>query len=316
MKDKITVGLAQISPIWLNREATSAKIAKYIDEASETGCDIVVFGESLLPGYPFWIENTGGAKFNSDIQKDIFSYYLANGVDIEAGHMKEICSSCKKNGITAVVGIAERAPDRGGHTIYCSLVYIDSSGAVKNVHRKVMPTYEERLVWGQGDGHGLRVNSLHNFTVGALNCWENWLPLVRSSLYSLGEDLHIAIWPGSARHTRDISRFIALESRSFVVSVSGLMSRSDIPADVPSYDVIFSNSPDIMADGGSCVVAPDGSWILDPVVNKQGLSVVTLDYNLVRRERQNLDNSGHYSRPDITNLIIDRTRQSIIKLID
>jgi nitrilase len=316
MRDKIDVALAQISPVWLNREATTEKIIGSINKAADSGCDIVIFGESLLPGYPFWVQNTGGAQFNSDIQKEIFSHYLSNGVDIEAGHLDSIKECCKKGKISAVIGVAERASDRGGHTIYCSLVYIDSTGTITNIHRKVMPTYEERLVWGQGDGYGLRVNKLENFTIGALNCWENWLPLVRASLYGLGEDLHIAIWPGSVRNTVDITRFIALESRSFVVSVSSILSKVDIPKDIPYYDLILNNSPDIMADGGSCVAAPDGTWLLEPVEESEGLFIVTIDHNQVRRERQNLDTAGHYSRPEITNLVVDRTRQKTVRFID
>ena len=127
-----------------------------------------------------------------------------------------------------------------------------------------MPTYEERLSWGTGDGHGLNVFPVGPFKVGGLNCWENWIPLLRSSLYAQGEDLHVAVWPGSPRLTRDITRFMALEGRSFVLSVSGVLSREEIPENMPHRELILASVPETMADGGSCIAAPTGEWIIEP----------------------------------------------------
>ena len=141
---------------------------------------------------------------------------------LEAGHLDAVCTAARTHDLTVVLGIVERAPDRGGHTLYCSVVTIRHDGSIGSVHRKLMPTYEERLCWGPGDGHGLRVHELGAFTLGSLNCWENWLPLARTALYAQGEDLHVAIWPGSRRNTEDITRFIAQEARSFVVSASSV----------------------------------------------------------------------------------------------
>ena len=219
--DTITIGLAQIAPVWLNREQTLVKILEQVQAAAEADCQMVAFGEALLPGYPFWIERTDGAKFNSPVQKEIHAHYMDQAVQIEAGHLDELCEAAKKHHTTVVLGCIERPTDRGGHSLYASLVYIDSHGVIQSVHRKLMPTYEERLTWSPGDGHGLRVHKLGAFTVGGLNCWENWMPLVRASLYGQGEDLHIAIWPGGMHNTHNITRFIAFESRSYVASISG-----------------------------------------------------------------------------------------------
>lgn len=152
--------------------------------------------------------------------------------------------------------------------------------------------------------------------MGGLNCWENWMPLPRAALYGLGEDLHIAVWPGGDHNTKDITRFIARESRSFVVSVSSLMSKSDFSKDTPHLDRILENSPKVLANGGSCVAGPDGEWIIEPVLNKEGLIYQTIDFNRVLEERQNFDSVGHYSRPDVTQLSVNRERQSTIKLTD
>jgi len=314
--DSLTVGLAQIAPVWLNREQTLAKIIEYANLAAKADCSLVAFGEGLLPGYPFWIERTDGAAFNSPMQKEIHAHYLANAVQIEAGHIEPICEAARKHHLAIMLGIIERPDDRGGHSIYASLVYIDSYGAIQSVHRKLMPTYEERLTWAIGDGHGLRTHRLGPFTVGGLNCWENWLPLARAALYGQGEDLHVAVWPGSVCNTEDITRFIARESRSYVLSVSGLMRAADIPAGTPHQAAITAGSEDSFADGGSCIAGPDGEWIVAPVVDEEQLILATLDYERVREERQNFDPAGHYSRPDVLQLTVNRQRQSTIHLED
>ena len=193
------------------------------------------------------------------------------------------------------------------------MVYIDAAGLVCSVHRKLMPTHEERLVWAIGDGNGLRTHKLGPFTVGGLNCWENWLPLPRAALYAQGEDLHVAIWPGSARNTEDITRFIARESRSYVVSVSGLMRREDIDESLPHADLLIESADDVMADGGSCVAGPDGEWVLEPVTGSESLSVVEIDHTRVLEERHSLDVVGHYSRPDVVSLRVNRKRQTTVE---
>jgi nitrilase len=314
--DTITLGLAQIAPVWLKRDATLAKIIDYVERAARQGCRLVVFGEALLPGYPFWVELTNGAVFNSAVQKDIHAYYLEQAVQIEAGHLDSLCAAAARLGIAVMVGCIERPRDRGGYSVYCSCVYIDALGQIQPVHRKLMPTYEEHLTWSPGDGHGLRTHRLDAFTVGGLNCWENWMPLSRAALYAQGEDLHVAIWPGNVRNTDDLTRFIAKEGRLFSVAVSGLMRREDFPADTPHLDLILAHCPALLANGGSCIAGPDGQWIVEPAVSDEVLLVATLDQRAVRRERQNFDLAGHYGRPDVTRLVVNRSRQGIATFED
>lgn len=311
----LTVGIAQIAPVWLNRDQTLAKVVEYVGRAADECCQLVAFSEALVPGYPFWLELTDGARFNSPVQKDIHAHYLSEAVQIEAGHLGLLCRAASKHGIAVIVGCAERAPDRGGHSLYCSLVYVDQRGVVQSVHRKLMPTYEERLTWATGDGHGLRVHQLGAFTVGGLNCWENWMPLARAALHALGEDLHVALWPGSERNTSDITRFVAKEARSYVLSACGLMRKADFPAGTPNLDLILNNSPDLLADGGSCLAGPDGDWVVEPTVGEEKLIIANIDHRRVRAERQNFDPSGHYARPDVTRLIVNRERQSTVTII-
>ncbi len=315
-ENTLTVGLAQIAPVWLQRDATIDKVAGYIARAADEGCDLVVFGEALIPGYPFWVERTDGARFESDLQKRLYAHYVEQAVTIEDGDLDSICKMAADKHIAVYVGTMERAANRGGHSLYCSMVYVDATGKIGSVHRKLMPTHEERLVWAIGDGNGLRTHSVGDFTVGGLNCWENWLPLARAALYGQGEDLHVAIWPGNLRNTEEITRFIAKESRSFVASVSGLMRRSDIGDDLPMAGVLQDTADDIMANGGSCLASPTGEWLLEPETNVESLRLATLDHRVVLQERHSLDTAGHYSRPDVTCLKVNRKRQTTTEFDD
>ena len=312
----LKVALAQISPVWLDKKQTIQKIKNTIEEASKEKAELIVFGEALLPGYPFWIGLTNGAAWNSSVQKEIHAHYVQNSITIEKGELASICNLAKEHRMAIYLGIIERAQNRGGHSIYASLVYINQDGVIKSVHRKLQPTFDERLTWAPGDGHGLQVHPLKNFTVGGLNCWENWMPLPRAALYGQGEDLHVAVWPGSDHNTKDITRFIARESRSFVISVSSLMQKSNFPKETPHFDKIIKNAPDTLVNGGSCIAGPDGEWILEPVINKEGIFYETLDFSRVLEERQNFDVAGHYSRPDITKLHLNRDRQSTVSFED
>ena len=312
----LNLGIVQIAPVWLDKKATTEKIKDYIVQAANQKCELVTFGESLLPGYPFWLSMTHGADFNSQIQKEIHAHYIRNAVQIEKGDLEEIQQLAQQLKIAVYLGTIERAEDRGGHSLYCSLIYIDQKGIIQSVHRKLQPTYEERLSWSQGDGHGLKVHPLKAFHVGGLNCWENWMPLSRTALYAQGENLHVAVWPGAKRNTIDITRFIAQESRSFVVSVCGLMRREDFPLDTPYLDLTLKDAPEMISNGGSCIAAPNGEWIIEPTIDKECLLTATIDFNRVLEERHNFDPSGHYSRPDITKLHVNRERQGLVEFKD
>lgn len=314
--DNLTIALAQIAPVWFDREKTLAKVCERIAEAADNGCDLVAFGEALVPGYPFWLEYSNVTVFNSPFHKEFHAEYLKQAICIERGDLNGVCELAREKQIAVYLGVIERPLDRGGKSVYASLVYIGKNGEIGSVHRKLMPTYDERLTWAIGDGHGLRVHTLGEFTVGGLNCWENWMPLARTALYAQGEDLHVAVWPGSRRNTIDITRFIAKESRSFVASVSGLMRKCDFPSGTPHLETLLANTPEFMADGGSCIAGPDGEWVIEPFCGEEKLLVATIDHKKVREERQNFDAAGHYSRPDVLHLKVNRRRQATAEFDD
>ncbi|MCA8878457.1 MAG: carbon-nitrogen hydrolase family protein [Rhodobacteraceae bacterium] len=314
--ETLTVALAQLAPVWLDRQRTTDKVCDAISEAAARGAALVAFGEAFLPGYPFWLERTGGAAFNSPDQKNMYRHYLQQAVSIADGDLTPVCRQAAQHGISVILGTAERPVDRGGHSIYCTLVHIDARGAIPYTHRKLMPTYDERLTWATGDGYGLRTRRLGAFTLSALNCWENWMPLIRAALYAQGADLHVALWPGGQHITRDITRFVAQEGRLYALSVSGLMRPSDFPPDTPMRDLILRDAPACLADGGTCAAGPDGRWILEPQVGSEAIHIVTLDPARIAEERQNFDPAGHYSRPDVARVEIDRTRQTMARFVD
>jgi nitrilase len=306
----LRVSIAQIAPSLLDRDATTVRIVAAVNEAAAAGSRLVAFGESLLPGYPVWLSRTDGARFDDARQKALHARYLDQAVDLDAGHLDPVRDAARSGSVAVVLGVAERARDRGGHSLFCSCITIAPDGAIASVHRKLVPTYEERLCWSHGDGHGLRAHGfLAPFTLGALNCWENWMPLARAAMHAQGVDLHVALWPGGDVNTRDITRFIARESRSYVLSASALLRHEDIPPATPARDRILAGSSGAMLhNGGSAIAGPDGEWVVEPVVGREAVITVDLEHARVRGERQNFDPSGHYARPDVLRLAVNRER--------
>lgn len=316
MSDTLRIAGAQLAPVWLHRDGTIAKVVQAITDAAAHGIALLAFPEAFVPGYPFWIEHTDGARFDSHLQKVLHAHYLDQAVQIEAGHLDPVVDASARHGITVVLGIIERPRDRGGHSVYASCVTITPAHGIVTVHRKLMPTYEERLSWAPGDGHGLRTTRVGVFTLGALNCWENWLPLARAALYAQGEDLHVAIWPGSVRNTEAITRFVAREGRSYVLSVCSVLRRDQLGAHIPFIDDLRERLPEIISEGGTAIAAPDGTWIVEPTPHVEQQFVADIHHARVRQERQNFDVAGHYGRPDVLQLQVNRERQTIARFDD
>jgi nitrilase len=313
---RLTVAVAQIAPVMLDREATLHRVHEAMREAADQGAGLVAFGEALVPGYPVWPERTEGARFDCALQKELHALYQAQAVDVAGGGLGETCALAGVLGLAVYLGVIERATDRSHHSLYASLVYIDPKGQIGSVHRKLQPTYDERLNWAPGDGHGLQVHDLHGFRVGGLNCWENWMPLPRAALYGQGENVHVAAWPGSVRNTEDITRFLAREGRSYVLSASSLMRREWLDDALPGAELMKGHDEDWITDGGSCIAGPDGEWLLEPQACRPGVFSAEIDLDAVFRERQNFDPAGHYSRPDVTRLVVNRERQSTVEFTD
>jgi len=304
------VAAAQARPHWLDAAATTRKAVAWIEDAAAAGVELVAFPETFLSGYPFWLELTGGARFDDDRQKRAYGAYLEAAVELPGPEITTLCEAARDLNVFVYMGTTERGSGSARGTVFCTLVGVDPSAGIVSAHRKLMPTYEERLVWGQGDGHGLRVHHAAGARVGGLNCWENWMPQARHALYAQGEDLHVSVWPGNPRNTADITRFIALEGRVWSLAANGLISLDDVPRDFPLRDELEALEITDYCRGGSAVAAPDGTWLVAPVVGEERLVIADLDLGMVARERQNFDPTGHYSRPDVFRVEIDRQRRS------
>lgn len=300
------IAAAQTAPVWGDPEATAERVIQWIHRAAEDGVDLVAFGETFLSGYPFWVARTDGARWDDDDQKSAYAFHLKAAVGIDGPELQAVSSAVAETGVFTYLGVTERSSSRG--TIYATLVGIDPSNGIVSAHRKLTPTYEERLVWGTGDGHGLQVHDLGRARVGGLNCWENWVPTARHALYAQGMDLHIAAWPGSVELTEDITRFIAKEGRCFVLSAGALLRPQDIPSGFPLREAALAGDESYFYNGGSAVAGPDGNWIQEPVAGEERLVVANIDVAAVRGERQNFDAAGHYFRGDVFEVTIDRRR--------
>lgn len=300
------VAAVQAAPVFLDLDATVNKVLDLMKEAAGGGAELCAFPETFLSGYPVWINSTDAARFNDPLQKEAYAAYVEGSLATDGPELEAICAVASDLGMFTYLGFIERSTSGG--SVYSALAAIHPDDGVVSVHRKLRPTHAERMVWSAGDGHGLTVHTWNGFRVGGLNCWENWLPLARYSLYAQGEQLHIATWPGSPWLTRDITRFIAMEGRLYVISVSGVLSADDIPDDFPLKQQMLA-AGGWYPSGGTFIVAPDGDAIEGPIENEETIVYADLDVRRVLSERQNFDPAGHYHRPDVFTLRVNRDRQ-------
>ncbi|MFD1547407.1 carbon-nitrogen hydrolase family protein [Nonomuraea guangzhouensis] len=309
------IAAVQTRSVWLDAGATTDKALGLMAEAARQGATCVVFPETFLPGYPFWLSMTSASRFEDTAQKQAYAAYLDAAVTIPGPEIHAIAGAAREHGLFAMVGVAERGAGTASGSIYCSLVTISPDDGIVGVHRKLVPTYEERLVWAPGDGNGLRTHQIGDFRVGGLCCYENWMPLARHALYGDGETLHVSVWPGSGGNTTDCARFIAMEGRVYSLAASGLTSAEDVPKDFPLRQALEA-AGGTGHDGGSAIAGPDGAWLVPPLVGEESVIVADLDPAVVRGARQNLDPTGHYSRPDVFQMTVDRRRAAAVRFID
>lgn len=300
------IAAAQTASVWGDSEATRKVVTDWIGKAADEDVDLLAFGETFMSGYPYWISRTDGSRWDAPDQKEAYAHYLASAVAIDGPELAEIAQTVAETGVFTYLGITERS--KSGGTVYATLVAIDPTLGVVGSHRKLMPTFEERMAWGIGDGAGLRTYAVGEVTVSGLNCWENWVPTIRHAMYAQGAQLHVAVWPGSVALTKDITRFIAKEGRCYVLSAGSLLRADDIPGDFPAREASLDGTDEVLYDGGSAIAGPDGRWVVEPVSGEEKLVTAEIDLAVLRGERQNFDPAGHYFRGDVIKVEIDRSR--------
>lgn len=301
------VAAVQAAPVFLDSQATTDKALTYMREAATAGAELIAFPEVFIAGYPTWLRVPSIAT-NDELLKLGHIAYLNSAITSRGPELAAIAREAADLGVFVTIGFLERSGSGG--SVYASLASIHPDNGIIGVHRKLKPTFHERLIWSDGDGHGLQVHTWKDFGVGTLNCYENWQPLARQALYEQGEQLHIASWPGDLDVTEHISQFIAMEGRVYVVSVSGLLRASDIPKSFALRDHIVEGR-NIINNGGSMIVAPGGKIIAGAVIDEECILYADADVNVVVGEHLKLDPAGHYSRRDVLNLKVNRTRYDI-----
>jgi nitrilase len=298
----IRVAVVQASPTALNLAASSAKALALIEEAAANGAKLVCFGETFLPGYPAWLDYCqGAALWNHPPVKEVFAELRANSVLVPGVETEVLAEAAVRLGVGIVIGVNERVHDAPGHgTLYNSLLFFGDDGRLVNHHRKLIPTYSERMVWGQGDSAGLRCVKVHNVNVGGLICWEHWMPMARQHMHNMGEQIHVAVWPTVHEMHQVASRHYAFEGRCFVLAAGQIMRASALPAGLPPLAQLGPET--LIERGGSAIIAPDGRYIVGPTFDEEVVLYATLDLQEIDQESMTLDVSGHYSRPDIFQL--------------
>lgn len=280
-------------------------------DAKARGAQLVVFPETWLPGYPAWLDVCRDvALWDHAPVKEVYARYAAECVEVHGDGGHALRAIAARHRIALVTGISERVaagPGRG--TLYNALVIIGPDGRLLNHHRKLVPTYTERMVWGNGDAEGLRAVDVPGARAGALICWEHWMPLARQALHLSGEDVHVALWPNVHERLQLASRHYAFEGRCFVLAAGSLMRGASLPAGLSPDPARVPSPESWVLRGGSAIIGPDGNYVLPPLMDEAGLVVADLDLGAVRREHMSLDVAGHYSRPDCLDFTVRRTGQ-------
>jgi nitrilase len=293
------VAVVQASSVVFDRERTLEKLSGLVAQAAQKGARLVLFPEAFVSGYPRGLDFGAVVGSRTDEGREDFRRYWESSVDVPGPAVDYLARTVRGNAIYLVVGVVER--DAG--TLYCTVLFFAPDGTLLGKHRKIMPTGSERLVWGFGDGSTLPVYETELGKVGAVICWENYLPLLRAAMYAKGIEIYCAPTADARDSWLATVRHIAIEGRCFVLSCNQFNRRSDFPAD---YHSIYDESPDaIVCRGGSCIVDPFGNFLAGPNTESEEILVAEVDPAQIVRGKYDLDVVGHYARPDIFQLHVD-----------
>ncbi|MCA9858417.1 MAG: nitrilase [Thermomicrobiales bacterium] len=300
------VAVVQAAPVAFDLEQTLAKTRMLAGQARAQGAELVLFPEAFVSAYPRGAGFGAVVGSRTEDGRDLFRRYSESSVEIPSPAVDTLSDIACDNGVYLVIGVIER----DGGTLYCTVLFFDPAGTLMGKHRKLMPTASERLVWGQGDGSTMPVFDTPIGNIGAVICWENYMPLLRTTMYAKGIEIYCAptadardSWLASMRH-------IAVEGRCFVLSCNQFTRRSDYPED---YDTALGDDPDtVYSRGGSCIVNPLGEIIAGPDYEGETILTADLDLREIARGKFDLDVIGHYARPDVFQLTVDESPNATV----
>jgi nitrilase len=305
------VAAIQGSPVFLDRKSTLERACALIAEAAEKGARLVVFPEGYLPGYPFWVWFIPSG--NTKALRELYTELLDNSVSVPDAATERLCAAARDAGVTVVMGLNERNAEASGATLYNSLLFIGPHGEILGCHRKLVPTVGERVVHGQGDGSTLRVYDVPVGRLSGLICWENYMPLARFALYAGGTQIHVAPTWDRGEPWLSTLRHIAKEGRVYVIGCCSAMRREDVPDDLTFKEEFLPAGMEWINPGGSAIVDPDGRWVTEPVMESQEILYGKIDPQFMQGPRFQLDVAGHYGRPDVFQLTVDRQPRPVVR---
>ncbi len=304
----------QHPPVFLDLSKSVEKACDLIAKAAGLGAQLIVFPETWLTGYPIWLDLAPGAGlWGSDEANQVFQRLYENSPTLTDLAIEQLAKKAKSAGAVIVMGLHERA----GSTLYNTTLYIAADGEKMGYHRKLVPTYTERLIWGRGDGSTLKVFDTPLGKMGGLICWEHWMPLARYTYHAQGEQIHIAQWPTVKEMHQIASRNYAFEGRCFVIAAGTVLHRDEVLASgLPLFEKIPDEGDGLVMRGGSCIIGPDGGYLAEPVFNQPEFISAEIDLRKSIPASMTLDIAGHYSRPDIFTLQVNTDPQKNIKFLE
>lgn len=300
-KKKLKVAVAQAAPVIMNKEKTIEKAIKIIREAGQEEAKLVVFPESFIPAYPRGFSYGFVVGSRTMEGREDWKQYYDNSIIVPSNDTDILGNAAKEAGVYLGIGVTER--DEVNCTLYCTYLFFDPNGKLLGKHRKLKPTGTERCIWGEGDGSTLTAIDTPYGVMGSLICWENYMPLARAAMYAKGVTIYIAPTADSRDEWQSTMKHIALEGRCFVIGCNQYVTKDMYPNSLNYYSELESQ-PENMCPGGSCIVNPFGKYLVEPVWNKEDIVIAELELDEVVLSRLDFDPCGHYSRPDVFELIV------------
>ena len=298
------VAVIQKPPVLLDRDKSIAQAVRSIDEAAGAGAELLVFPEAYIPGYPTWVWRLkpGG---DMTLSSELHARLRRNAVDLNGEDLRPLQEAASRHAVTVVIGMNEIDSRFSGTTLFNTVVIIGPDGTLLNRHRKLMPTNPERMVWGMGDGSGLRVVDTPAGRLGALICWESYMPLARYALYAQGLEIFVNPTWDNGEACLVTLRHIAREAGCWVIGTATALQGCDVPEDFPERDRLYK--PDEwINDGDAVVINPAGTVTAGPLHREKGILFAEIDVEAARRARRSLDVCGHYARPDVFSFSVNR----------